>query len=186
VLEWPNPLSACPTRAGTGRTAENSAKEVTVQKPNRRLLRAAERIFSTTDEAAALMDSRFVVLALNDAHRRTTGYGPDESIGQRSLVVNAILARRKLNRDVAWALSAFGIWQGEVLIPHRTNGRCRVDLLLKDIRETSRNECSYLAVFSEVAPPATARRPLGADRDSGTAARHPRSVEPQRVSLAVR
>jgi PAS domain-containing protein len=174
------------THAETGRTAENSVKEVTVQKPNRRFLRAAERIFSNTDEAAALMDSRFLVLALNDAHRRTTGYGPDESIGRRSLVVNAIQARRKLNRDVAWALSAFGIWQGEILIPHRTHGQCRVDLLLKDIRETSHNECSYLAVFSEVASPTMARRPLDADLDSGADTRYTPVVEPHRVSRAGR
>jgi PAS domain S-box-containing protein len=150
-----------------------------VQRPSKGFLRATERIFATTDEPAIVMDSRFVVLAVNDAYFRATGYTLDESIGQRALVVNAILARRKLNRDVARALSTLGVWQGEILIPHRTHGQCRVDLLLKDIRETSRRWCSYLAVFREVAAPAAAR-------ENGAADRHPRTVEPQRVSLAVR
>ena len=149
-----------------------------MQRPNRRFLREAERIIGATDEAAVLMDSRFVVLALNDAHSRATGYSPSESIGRRSLVANAILARRKLNRDVARALGAYGIWHGEILIPHRTNGPCRVDVLLRDIRDTTRSECSYLAVFSEVSAPTASKQPLDADWGTGAVPRDARIHQP--------
>jgi len=149
-----------------------------MQRPKRKFLREAERIFAATEEAAVLMDSRFVVLALNEAHSRATGYSPSGLIGQRSLVANAILARRKLNREVARALDAFGIWQGEILIPHRTNGYCRVDVLLRDIRDTTRSECSYLAVFSEVSDPTAAGRPLDADWGAAAVARDARIHQP--------
>lgn len=136
-----------------------------------RFLRAAERIFAATDEALVVMDSRFVALALNEAHFRATGYGRSESIGRRSVVADAIEARKRLSRTVLRALSRSGAWEGEILIHHRFHGPRPVHLVIKETSETARGERGYVAVFSQTAPLPAAAGPLRAGREGAATTR---------------
>ena len=135
-----------------------------------RFLRAAQRIFATTEEAIEVLDSRFNVLAVNHAYARLTGLDCSECIGRRSVVLGAIQGQRKLNRNVLREVERSGIWQGEIVIAHTSEGPSRVCLLLKELDRGTGYGCRYLAVLAATAlRPAFRQRVLPYRESHGTA-----------------
>ena len=139
--------------SGTGRSERPAVPAVVT-----RFLRAAQRIFATAEEAIEVLDSRFNVLAVNDAHARCTGLDRRECVGRRSVVLRTIQDRRRLRRIVVREMERSGIWRGEIAIPHTVEGPFPVRMLLKELRHGTGDGCLYLAVFAGIATQALARQ----------------------------
>jgi PAS domain-containing protein len=161
---------------GTVVQVTGTAREVTEQRRTARFLQAAERIFAGADEGVAVLDSRFVVLAVNEAYLRATGYDRGESIGCRSVVVAAIESRKRLERAVLGALKASRNWQGELPISHKTLGPGRVRVFLRDVGKGGQVACRYVAVLSQIPAPSAAGAVPAAPPGVGAAARISRAA----------
>lgn len=125
-------------------------EDITDQKRRDAELRLAASVFANSYEGIIITDARNVIVDVNPALTRITGYERDEIIGQTP----AILASGRQGTDFyarMWtSLRERDFWQGEIW-NRRKNGEVYAEVLaISVVRDTDGALQHYIAIFSDI------------------------------------
>lgn len=105
-------------------------------------------------------DAKGVVLRVNDAFSRITGYSADEVIGRRSDLLSKVRQAPGLLHGLFRALLRDNQWRGEIW-NRRKNGDVFPEwLTVTGVRDESGKQLNYVAIFSDISEQKAAEREI--------------------------
>ncbi|MGM0623642.1 MAG: putative bifunctional diguanylate cyclase/phosphodiesterase [Campylobacterota bacterium] len=133
-----------------GRFVIHYGKEITDQKNKELRLEQAAVLFENSSEGIIITDERGVVLSVNPAFSKITGYTPQEAIGQTPAILQSNKQDERFYENMWDSLIHNGFWQGEVY-NKRKNGELYPQWLSISKTEYPKyKEASYIAIFSDI------------------------------------
>ncbi|ANE54126.1 EAL domain-containing protein [Methylomonas sp. DH-1] len=133
--------------------------EIERRKQQENELRIAAATFQS-HEAIMVTDAKGVVLRVNDAFSRITGYSADEVIGRRSDLLSKIRQAPGLLHGLFRALLRDNQWRGEIW-NRRKNGDVFPEwLTVTGVRDESGKQLNYVAIFSDISEQKAAEREI--------------------------
>ena len=113
-------------------------------------LRQAASVFDNTSEGIVITDTRGVILSVNPAFSRVTGYSPEEAIGRTPKLLASGRHDDAFYRDMWTSLTATGHWEGEIW-NRRKNGELYPELLtINAIRDERGRVLKFVALFRDI------------------------------------
>lgn len=110
----------------------------------------AARVFSASNDGIMITDATCVVLDVNPAFSKITGYSKEEVLGQQAMFLNADLQATDLESQMWQSLNNLGSWRGDIR-NRRKNGDVYVESLsVSVITDEHGDRVNYIAVFSDV------------------------------------
>ncbi|MCX7946612.1 MAG: EAL domain-containing protein [Hydrogenophilus sp.] len=126
-------------------------EDITEQRAAEQQLRIAARVFDQAGEAIAVTDPNTIILSVNEAFCRITGYTREEAIGRP---VAALLKSGRHSADFyrdMWArLNKFGFWQGEIWNRRKSGDIYPEWLSINRIVNRAGETEVFVAVFSDI------------------------------------
>jgi diguanylate cyclase (GGDEF)-like protein/PAS domain S-box-containing protein len=124
-------------------------QDISEQKRSQRELSLAERIFENSQQGVVITDERGVILRVNPAYCRITGYAPVELIGQNPRMLKSGYQPASFYAEMWRQLKANGSWQGE-LRSRRKNGEVFVQWLHIDAVSLPDGGMRYAGIVSDI------------------------------------
>ncbi len=124
--------------------------DITDRERDLKQLKLAAQVFNSAAESIMILDAKRRVVEVNAAFTTTTGYSPQEIVGQRHWPQKASAAEQKSVRAIWKALKAHDRWRGEIM-GQRKNGELFPQLLNINVVRDDRGEVSnYVAILSDI------------------------------------
>ena len=115
-----------------------------------RFARLATAIFDTTDEAMLITDERQIILSVNPAFERVTGYSAAEALGQTPRLLSSGRHDQDFYTGMWETLLQDGHWHGEIW-NRRKSGELYVQrITLSVLRDGDGRATNYVAIFSDI------------------------------------
>lgn len=92
--------------------------DVTARKLAKESMRQATMVFENSSEAMMVTDADNIILSINPAFTRVTGYTPDEVLGKDPGIVDGGLHDESFLQAVQTSLDTTGHWEGEITTGH--------------------------------------------------------------------
>ncbi|ROL67510.1 EAL domain-containing protein [Pseudomonas vranovensis] len=125
-------------------------REISAQKAQEEQQRLAATVFEAASEGIVILDPDYVLLAVNQAFCRVTGYNREELLQGRLLELACSLDARRHSQAIELALEQQGSWQGE-LVEARKNGELYPQWLqLNGVRDARGNLTSIVGFFTDL------------------------------------
>lgn len=119
-------------------------------KPSRPSERLASAIFEATDEAMLITDDQQVILCVNPAFERVTGYRADEAVGQTPRMLSSGRHDAHFYADMWKILLRDGHWHGEIWNRRKTGELYVQRITISVVRGESGHVVNYVAVFGDI------------------------------------
>lgn len=127
-----------------------SIRDVSERKKNERQLRLSETVFQNMSEAVLITDPEGIILNMNPAFGRMTGYGADEVIGKKLCKTKSAVHHPEFYREIWRHLNKAGLWQGEMW-SRRKNGEVFVQSAnIRAVQDEEARRRHYVAVFADI------------------------------------
>jgi diguanylate cyclase (GGDEF)-like protein/PAS domain S-box-containing protein len=124
--------------------------DITSRKLTEANLQLAANVFSHAREGITITNASGIILDVNEAFTRITGYSREESIGQNPRILKSGRQDKALYVAMWDALTGPGHWSGEVW-NRRKNGEAYAELLtISAVRDAQGNTQQYVALFSDI------------------------------------
>ncbi len=112
--------------------------------------RLAATVFESTHEGVIIADAQGLIVAVNQAFTRVTGYTEEESIGRRPSMLQSGRHDPDFYAAIWQALAEAGHWQGEIW-NRRKNGELYPELLsISAVRDQRGEVCNYVGIFTDI------------------------------------
>ncbi|MES2149148.1 MAG: EAL domain-containing protein [Pseudomonadota bacterium] len=138
------------------RTAELAASarqlehELALRRAGEERLRLAGQVFDATLDAIFVTDPQGLIVTVNPAFTRITGYAPHEVLGQPPAIMRAGFEDAAMYKAMWQSLSATGHWSGELVSRHK-DGRSYPGMLsISAARDPDGVLRNYVAVFLDI------------------------------------
>jgi diguanylate cyclase (GGDEF)-like protein/PAS domain S-box-containing protein len=132
--------------------ASKIARDITGQKLAEAQLRLTSRVFSATSEGILITNAEGLIVDVNEAFTRITGYGHDEVLGRDPLTFRSGRQSHKVFRTMRCALMRHGEWRGEVWSRRKDGEAYSVLLTVSSVCLTNCAITNYVALFSDITP----------------------------------
>ncbi|WP_459867958.1 EAL domain-containing protein [Endothiovibrio diazotrophicus] len=117
---------------------------------SKRNLLLAEQVIDASLEGIIITDINGVILSVNPAFTRVTGYSAAEAVGQTPKLLRSGCHDAAFYQQMWTILLADGVWQGEIW-NRRKNGELYVELLtITAVPDEKGERANYAAVFSDI------------------------------------
>lgn len=110
----------------------------------------ARKVFEVASEGIVITDEQKIVLSVNPAFSKITGYQPDEIIGKHTSVLSSGLHDPAFYREMWSAISSEGQWAGEVTNRRRDGGLYAQELSIAAVESGQGNSNQYVGVVSDI------------------------------------
>ncbi|MGR8932827.1 MAG: EAL domain-containing protein [Gammaproteobacteria bacterium] len=125
-------------------------RDITERKKNEEKLTLAARVFSEAQEAIIITDADGVIVDVNPAYCKITGYNRKEVLGKKPNILKSGKQDSAFYAAMWKALYKEGYWQGE-LWNRKKSGEIYPELLtLSALRDDSGKTVNYLGLFSDI------------------------------------
>ncbi|SMC25083.1 PAS domain S-box-containing protein/diguanylate cyclase (GGDEF) domain-containing protein [Andreprevotia lacus DSM 23236] len=111
--------------------------------------RMAAQVFESTHEGIVITDADAVIVSVNPAFSRITGYSVAEAIGKPSRIFDTAGKVREFNQTVHKQLQTTGMWQGETLDRRRNGELYPAWLSISAVHDDKGRVSNYVGVFSD-------------------------------------
>ena len=141
-----------PERDGSGRVVRLAGlvQDITDRKREEEKLRLAASVFNHTREGIIITNADAIIMEVNDAFTRITGYSRDEVIGQHPRLLKSGQHDQTFYETMWNVLLSEGHWSGEIW-NRRKNGDLFAELIaISAVRDASDNTLQYVALFSDI------------------------------------
>ncbi len=145
-------LSVSPMRTGTEseRHFIFIARDITLRKSADEKLQLAGRVFNHAREGIMVTSASGVIVDVNEAFTRITGYARDEAIGQKPSILSSGRQGKDFYVGLWRELLALGYWSGEIW-NRRKNGEVFAELMtISAIRDSQGDTVQYVALLSDI------------------------------------
>ena len=124
--------------------------DLTVRKQAEERLQLAANVFDHAREGITITDAQGIIIDVNDAFSRITGYLREEALGQSPSILKSG-RQDKAFYDAMWqALTAQGHWSGEIW-NRRQNGEVYAEFLtISSVRDAAGAVQQYVGLFSDI------------------------------------
>ena len=126
------------------------ARDVTEQRQLLRRYELALRCFEHTSDAIMVTDDKTVILQVNPAFTRITGYSPQQAVGSRPTMLHSGLQPRSFYEDLWHELEVHGHFEGEIWDRRRSGEVYPAWLSISAVRNEQGHVTHYVAVFSDL------------------------------------
>jgi diguanylate cyclase (GGDEF)-like protein/PAS domain S-box-containing protein len=113
-------------------------------------LRQAAAVFEHTNEAILITDANSVIVAVNKAFTRITGYSPEEVIGKSPRMLKSGRQDDTFYRNLWAAIEEHGFWQGEIWDRKRSGEIFPAWESITDVKDESGKVTEHIAIFSDI------------------------------------
>jgi diguanylate cyclase (GGDEF)-like protein/PAS domain S-box-containing protein len=125
-------------------------EDITARKRAESRLQLAASVFTHAAEGIVIADPSGVILDVNEAFCRITGYSRDEAVGQKTNLLRSGRHSRKFYANMWRDLIESGHWSGEIW-NRRKDGRVFPEkLTISAVRDSTCNTQQYVALFSDI------------------------------------
>ena len=132
--------------------ASKIARDITAQKLAESQLRLTSRVFSATSEGILITNAEGLIVDVNEAFTRITGYGHDEVLGKDPLTFRSGRQSHTVFRTMRCALMRHGEWRGEVWSRRKDGEAYSVLVTVSRVCEVKGAVSNYVALFSDITP----------------------------------
>ncbi len=127
-----------------------AVRDVTEQLAAQEKLRLAANVFSHAREGIVITNPGGVIVDVNDAFCRITGYSREEALGQNPRLLNSGRQGPEFYAAMWHDLTEHGHWRGEIW-NRRKNGNNYAEMLtISAVRDTQGRTQQYVALFSDI------------------------------------
>lgn len=113
-------------------------------------LKLAGRIIECSNEAIMITDPAGIIVRVNEAFSRITGYCPEEVVGQMCTAFHWGPPDADISKNIWQSLRETGAWQGEVWDRHRSGKFYPKLLSISSVRDRSDQVTQYVGIFSDI------------------------------------
>ncbi|MBK7000454.1 MAG: EAL domain-containing protein [Rhodoferax sp.] len=126
------------------------ANDVTQKRHAQEQLRLAAKVFDRAGEAITITDAQGMIITVNDAFTKITGYTLTEVIGKNPRILQSGKHSKDFYAQMWRGLTEHGSWQGEIL-NRRKNGDIYPEwLTINSVRNEEGHVTNYVAIFSDI------------------------------------
>jgi diguanylate cyclase (GGDEF)-like protein/PAS domain S-box-containing protein len=139
-------------RADNGRVIRmvGTRRDISASKGLEEQRQLAATVFEAASEGIVIFDPNYVLIAINQAFSRVTGYDIDDMIGRNVVELPCSRDARRHYAAIHQALEQEGSWQGE-LVETRKNGEMYPQWLqLNAVRDTRGNVSHIVGFFADL------------------------------------
>jgi diguanylate cyclase (GGDEF)-like protein/PAS domain S-box-containing protein len=127
-----------------------TASDISQRRADEHSLRQAAAVFDATQDGVLVTDSKQLIVHVNPAFTRITGYTPEEIIGRQPSLLSSGRHDQAFYQRLWHALTTRGCWSGEVW-NRRKNGEVYPQWQrIRAIRDEQGELSHYVAVFSDI------------------------------------
>ncbi|MDR3368399.1 EAL domain-containing protein [Rhodoferax sp.] len=141
-----------PERDGSGRVVRLAGlvQDITERKREEEKMRLAASVFSHAREGITITNADGLIVDINEAFTRITGYSREDVIGQSPRVFKSSRHDKTFYEEMWRELTGPGHWSGEVW-NRRKNGEVFAELLtISAVRDAQGKTQQYVALFSDI------------------------------------
>ena len=141
-----------PVRDAAGNTTHYIAfkEDISERKRTEESMRLHAKVFETLDEGVLITDADEIILAVNPAFSRITGYMPEEALGKTPRLLSSGRQSRAFYQEMWRDLLESGSWEGE-LEDRRKNGEIYpVWMNIVAVRDKDGAVTQYISVFRDI------------------------------------
>ncbi len=125
-------------------------EDITARKRSEARLQLAASVFTHASEGIVISDPTGIILDVNDAFTRITGYSRDEAVGLRTSLLRSGRHSKEFYANMWRDLIESGHWSGEIW-NRRKDGRIFPEMLtITAVRDALGNTQQYVALFSDI------------------------------------
>lgn len=126
------------------------SEDITAIKAHEERLKLAASVFHHASEGIMITDARGIILDVNDAFTRITGYTREEAAGQTPRILNSGRQNREFYADMWGELTSKGRWSGEIW-NRAKNGQLYAEMLtISAVPDAAGKTQQYVGLFSDI------------------------------------
>lgn len=143
-------FTVCPGHERTLGKVIVSLIDITDRKRSEENLRLAASVFATSQEGILISDARNLIIDINPAFTRLTGYTREDALGQDPRFLSAGRQSKEFYAEMWRSINTAGSWQGE-LWNRRKNGEVYAELLsIIAVKDEQGRLQHYVGAFSDI------------------------------------
>ncbi len=128
----------------------SSGEDITERKKADESLRLAASVFTHSREAIFITSPENIIIDMNDAVERTTGYSREELLGKNPKILSSGQHPLSFYKSMWQTLQKEGFWNGEIY-NRRKNGAVYVEMLtISVVKDENDTILRYVALFSDI------------------------------------
>lgn len=126
------------------------SEDITIRKQAEARIQLAASVFTHSSEGIVISDPSGVILDVNDAFSRITGYSREEAVGRRTSLLRSGRHGKEFYDNMWHDLLDTGQWSGEIW-NRAKDGRIFAEMLtITAVRDKLGNTQQYVALFSDL------------------------------------
>jgi diguanylate cyclase (GGDEF)-like protein/PAS domain S-box-containing protein len=145
----PVEFSAVPLEVTAKRGMVTVLQDITQRLQEEKDLRLAGTVFDSSQQGIIITDAEGVIVRVNPAYCRMTGYPPEELVGRNPRILQSGLHDKDFYRDMWAELILKERWQGEVM-NRRKNGERYIQWANIDAVRTEEGDLLYVGITSDI------------------------------------
>ncbi|HEY7986119.1 MAG TPA: EAL domain-containing protein [Methylophilaceae bacterium] len=125
-------------------------QDITERKQAEESMRLAASVYETSSEAMAVTDADDIILTVNPAFTRITGYTPQDVIGKHSSILSSSHHDEEFYRSIWQEVDTAGRWQGERWDKRKNGEEYAVWLTINNIFNEDGSVHRRVSLFSDI------------------------------------
>jgi len=123
--------------------------DITERKKNEKKLAEAAVVYNTTSEGIFFTDKDGLILRVNKAFTKITGYKENEVVGQKTSILKSGKHSKEFYEKL-WKKAEEGLWKGEIWNKTKSGVIYPALLTINSINDENGDFDSYVAMFSDI------------------------------------
>jgi diguanylate cyclase (GGDEF)-like protein/PAS domain S-box-containing protein len=123
--------------------------DISERKQSEEKLRLAEKVFDNITDGVVVADSSGIILAVNPAFTRITGYGEPEALGKTPKILMSGSQDASFYKDIWSELLTTDFYHGEVWNCRKNGERYLESLTISTVRDQAGQPTHFVGVFSD-------------------------------------
>jgi len=143
-------ISSKAMRLGGRLVLWNASRDMTQRKKMEDELRLSASIYQNSNEGMLVADGDNIIVAVNPAFTRLTGYSAEDVIGKSPSLLQSGLQSREFYREMWDRLESDGRWEGEIWNRHKLGHYFAEQLSITVVKNKDGSVHRFIAQFSDV------------------------------------